>query len=245
MAALAALAPLALAADGWQTDVQVDPASGVETRLAFVEDTEGYRLGVRPGGAGGGAICTFQLPDDGGTLSRNHGLEVRVDTDDPLSIMRWESMEKPFEDADDFMEARRRISGVVPLVGGSASRVGFRCWLPLKDQASPASGLLRQLLDGDSVTFDFALTDAGEQQVRFALDGAAEAIIQTLAISAQPTTKDRAQVELLAFRVNYRSTTCYLLAGKKGRKRCLAAVNRCAQRTHESVLSMLECVEGK
>ena len=83
------------------------------------------------------------------------------------------------------------------------------------------------------------------RQVRFALDGASEAISQTLGIAAQPTAKDRAQIELLAFRVNYRSTTCYLLAGKKGRKRCLEAVNRCAERTHISVQSMLDCVEGK
>ena len=245
MATFVAFAPLALVADGWQKDVRVDPATGVETRLTYVDAAEGFRLGVRSGGGGRGAICTFALPAEGGTLAREHGLEVRVDANDPLSIMRWESMEKPFEDADDFMEARRRISGVVPLVGGSASRVGFRCWLPLKDQASPASGLLRQLLDGQSVTFDFATTEGGDQQVQFALDGAAEAISQTLGIAAQPTAKDRVQVELLAFRVNYRSTTCYLLAGKKGRKRCLEAVNRCADQTHSSLQSMLDCVEGK
>jgi len=234
------------ATESWQTDVVADAATGVETRIAFVDNTDGFRLSVRPGSGGRAALCSFRLPEDGSDpLARDQRLEAYVDANEPLAIMRWQGPEKSVDDNDDFMEVRRRLSGVVPLVQLGSDQVSFWCWRALKDQSSPASGLLRQILDGGALTVGFGLVEGGEQVTQFSLDGARETISQMLGIAAEPSTRDRAQDELLGFRVHYRSTTCYLLRGKKRWKRCLEGVSRCARQTHASVLSMLECIEGR
>lgn len=230
----------------WQTTAEIEASTGAESKIASIENDAGFQFSVRRGAGGRRALCSFRVPSsESGSLATDKRLTVLVDSNQPLAILSWQGPQKSVEDGDDFMEFRRRASGVVPLAQRSTDGASFWCWRALKGQASPASGLLRQILDGDELTVTLDLGEAGTREVEFSLDGAREAISDTLGISPQPAANDIAQEELLAFRVNYRSTTCYLLQSKKGRKRCLEAVNRCALQTHDSVLSMTECVEGK
>ena len=148
-----------------------------------------------------------------------------------------------FDDGGDFMEAVRREVRAEPLIGIDSSRVRFSCWTAMRDQASPTSGALRQIMSGHQLVIRYDAADGGSEEVVFSLDGAGEEISAALGISLEPTETDFLQEELLRFRIEYRHNTCYLLAGKKNRKRCLEAVTACAQKSQDSIFSMTGCIE--
>jgi hypothetical protein len=213
--------------------------------VASVKNAEGFRLSVSPGRSRYSADCRLDLPEGWlDSMAREELVTVQVDGNPPLTVLRWQ---EPVDEQDsaDFLELIRRASGGVPRVGIGATWVSFRCWPALKDQRSPVTGVLREMLDGVELRTRFATASGDEMETSFSLAGARELIAEALDISAVPSTRDVAQAELLKFRFDYRSNTCYLLAGRKRQKRCLETVRRCAERTHDSVLSMAECVEGK
>ena len=130
------------------------------------------------------------------------------------------------------------------MLGANAQTVTFVCWKKIKDQASPTSGALRQLLDGKQVTVQFHLVEDLAEEATFSLEGAREVIAEVLGISAEPSERDLVQEELLRFRVHYLRTACYWFQGQKRQKRCVAAVRKCSQSSYDSVVSMLGCIEG-
>ena len=159
-------------------------------------------------------------------------------------MLAWREVEEePFEDDGDFFEVARRSAHVAPLLAVRPGEVVFRCWMPLPRQSSPTRGTLRQLLEGERLVIHYFSSDGSYQETSFALEGAAGAIGAALDVPLEPSAADHLQDELLALRVHYRGQTCYLLAGKKSRKRCLEAVTECGRRSHDSVVSMLNCIE--
>ena len=98
-------------------------------------------------------------------------------------------------------------------------------------------------MDGEELVFTYQDASGEDAQTSFPLSGASVAISSALDVSEQPSESDLLQEELMRFRILYRGNTCYLLAGRKNRKRCLEAVDACAQQNHESVLDMISCVE--
>lgn len=232
----------------WQVGREDDPASATARLVAFAVNEDGYELSVEPLAGGRAARCRFALPDDAdGILDRDELPVLEVDAREPQQIARWEPSEE-WKDGGDFVEALRREMALVPLVDLGDDRVVFDCWLPLPRQEAPTRGLLRQVLDGRELIVRFDLAGGEYGEAIFSLAGAREAIGETLDIPVEPSRRDIVQDELLAFRVDYRKTTCYLLGGSKAekrRKRCLEAVEACRGRDHASVVSMLGCVEGE
>jgi hypothetical protein len=228
----------------WEVSTRVDDTSGAETKAAVVLNASGYRLRVERT-SNGSARCSFRLPDgSSGGLDGKALPTIVVDAFPPQSIVRWQASEIDAREVGDFMEVGRRGIGAVPLLGASARSVSFLCWKKLKDQASPTTGALRQLLDGSELTVEFQLSGGNPEGATFPLDGARAAIAEALGISADPSDRDLAQDQLLQFRVRYRRTTCYLLQGRKRQRRCIETVRECSLQSHDSVLSMLGCIEG-
>lgn len=237
------------AAEQGTTDWRVVAASAAEpgsaAARAVVENADGFGLEIEGSSSRRSARCVLGLPQDfSGELRSDRPLELLVDDFDPQAVLPWGEVEKnPFEDGGDFMEVARRSAHLAPLLGVSSEAVAFSCWMGLPGQSSPTRGALRQILEGKRLVVRYFLAGGGSGDTAFDLQGAAAAIGEALDLPLEPSARDHLQDELLAFRVDYRSTTCYLLAGKKNRKRCLEAVNECAQRPQDSVLSMLSCVE--
>lgn len=237
VALMALLGSSQMSAQAWQASAAAD---AVEVR---VENADGYGFEVGPA-SGRRALCTFRLPEGSADQLDGEKLPMLVIGGyNPQQVLLWPDPAKPPEDGGDFNEVARRSSGGAPLVRATSSEVTFSCWLGLKDQLSPTRGPLRQIMDGEELLVRFYLSEGGSDEAVFPLEGAREVIAQTLGITEQPSDKDLLQDELLRFRVQYRSSTCYLLAGKKNRKRCLEAVNRCAQTAQESVVANLGCIE--
>ncbi|MDX1644256.1 MAG: hypothetical protein R3244_07870 [Thermoanaerobaculia bacterium] len=232
----------------WQVLREGDPAAGTMKSVAFTVNADGYELAVESLAAARGVRCTFALPEQAGDVLDRDDLPVlEVDARVPQQIARWEPSDE-WEDGGDFVEVLRREMSLVPLVHWAGDRVVFECWQPLPRQQTPTRGLLRQLLDGRELIVRFDLADGEYGEAVFSLAGAREAIAEALDMPVAPSRRDILQDELLAFRVDYRKTTCYLLGGAKAekrRKRCLEAVEACRGRDHDSVVSMLGCVEGE
>lgn len=230
----------------WRVVSTTDPETGVETRRAIVGDESDFSFTVAPGAGGRSATCSFGLPDgESGSLDSQKLPVFEVDDLPPQTVVRWGARSDMDEiDGGDFMEVGRRAIGAAPLLGVSASGVQFRCWAPLPGQVSPTRGLVRQLLDGRRLVVRFDLRGDRHGETGFDLRGAREAIAEALGTTPDPTPLDLAQDELLQLRVRYRRNTCYLLQGRKRQRRCLESVNDCASLRHDSVLSMLGCIEG-
>lgn len=232
-------------AESWQISTRVDSSTGAEISSAMVRNDAGYRLIVEKGSRSGPARCSFKLPDGNETaLDSNMLPTLIVDGLQPQTIVRWPPSEIDTTETGDLMEASRRVLGAAPLLGANAHTVAFVCWKKLKDQASPTSGALRQLLEGEQATVQFHLVADVAEETTFSLEGAREAIVEVLGISADPTERDRVQEELLRFRVHYLRTACYWFQGTKRQKRCVKAVRECTERSYDSVISMLGCIEG-
>jgi hypothetical protein len=233
------------AAESWQVSTRVDSATGAEIRSAIGENEAGFRLIVERGSGSGPGRCSFKLPDGSSVaLDRNMLPTLIVDGLQPQTVVTWPPSEIDASETGDLMEASRRVLGVVPLLGANVHTVAFVCWKKLKDQASPTSGALRQLLIGKEVTVQFHLVKDLAEEATFSLEGAREAIAEVLGISAEPSEHDRVQEELLRFRVHYLRTACYWFQGVKRQKRCVATVRKCSQQSYDSVVSMLGCIEG-
>lgn len=230
-------------AQPWRVRLESEVASGGERRSATVTDAAGFSLTVEPQPGSAGARCTVTVPSEVGEIDADELPVLEVDARPPQQVLRWEASDE-WEDGGDFMEAMRRHLGVVPLVGLDPRSVTFLCWDPLPRQVTPTRGLLRQLLDGRELIARLPLAGGEYREAVFSLDGAREAISEALEIPAEPDRHDILQDELLAFRVDYRSTTCYLLNGKKRRDRCLEAVEQCRLTDHDSVVAMTGCIES-
>ncbi len=231
-------------AESWGLATRMVGQTGAEIQRAEVENSSGYRFSVERS-AGGSARCSFRLPEGApAVLDGNARPTFLVDALPLQSVVRWQASEVDADDAGDFMEVARRGIGAAPLVGASAEAVAFICWKKLKDQATPTTGLLRQLLDGKALTVQLRFSRDADEEVTFALEGARTAIAEALGISAEPSERDLAQDQLLQFRVHYRSTACYLFQGRKRQRRCLETVRECSLKSHDSVVSMLGCIEG-
>ena len=233
------------AADDWRVVAATDPVSGAASTVAVVENAEGFQFEVEASSSRQSATCVLRLPDASSeALHAVRPLKLLVDNFDGQTVLRLGTLEgDPFDDNGDFMEVARRSAHVAPLLGVSSGEVMFRCWAGLTRQSSPTRGLLRQILEGERLIVTAFHAEGGSEETEFELQGAAEAIGEALDLPLEPTAKDHLQDELLGFRVQYRSSTCYLLAGKKNKKRCIAAVNECAERAHDSVVAMVGCVE--
>ncbi len=206
---------------------------------------KGFTFSVEAMPGGRGALCTLTLPEAAvGWLDADDLPTLEVDAEPLQRIARWRSFED-WDDGGDFGEAQRRELGILPLVDLGRQRVAFRCWQPLPRQVTPTRGLLRQLLDGRELMVRFGPAAGESRDTAFSLVGAREAIGEALDMPVAPSRRDLLQDELLAFRIDYRETTCYLLNGRKRQKRCLEAIETCRGRDHDSVLSMLGCVEGE
>jgi hypothetical protein len=226
----------AVAQQGWSVEL---PGTAVS------ENESGYRFTVESGPSRYSADCRLTLPDaSDDSLAGDSLVSLQVDANEPLTVLRWQGQPEE-EDDGDFFEVIRRTAGGVPRTGMSERWISFRCWSALPGQESPATGALREILDGSELVLRFSTVSGGAQETALPLAGAREAITEALRIQAAPTPRDVAQAELLRFRYDYRSHTCYLLHGRKRQKRCLEAVDQCAEQVHDSVLSMLECIEGK
>ncbi len=239
---------LALSAAAWAQEwmvATVTTPSGAEAGQAVVEGDDGLRLRVVRRGGARSAVCTLDLPAQAAAVAADGRLRVRVDEREPMAVMRWATPEDMWEDGEDFMEHRRRVSRVVPLLEQRDGRFGFECWRGLPRQASPASGLLREMLEGDRIVFELLSGEDTNTLLELPLTGARQAIGEALEIPVEASPEDRVQEALLAFRVEYRGETCYLRPRKKFVERCLKAVRTCATRSHDTVLSMVECVEGR
>ena len=233
------------AAESWQVATRVDSASGAEVRSAMVENEAGYRLVVERGSGSSSGRCSFNLPDGSSVaLDSNTLPTLIVDALQPQTVVRWPPSEIDAGEAGDLMEATRRALGAAPLLGANSRTVAFVCWKKLKDQASPTAGTLRHLLDGERVTVQFHLVRDLAEETSFSLEGAREALVEVLGISAEASERDRVQEELLRFRVHYLRTACYWFQGQKRQKRCVAAVRKCSRSSYDSVVSMLGCIEG-
>lgn len=245
VAGLIAASPLP-AQTQWQVKTRVDPATGAERKSAFTENEEGFQLVVSSGSGSRSARCSFRLPEGGPvTLDAEKLPTLMVEGREPQSIAPWPPSEADVTDGGDFMEAARRGLGVMPLVGSTAHSVDFRCWTALRDQASPTRGALRQMIDGDRLVIGFQLASGGAAAASFSLAGADRVLPEVLGVSPRPTEKDLLQEDLLRFRVQYRRSTCFLLAGRKKVRGCIETVNQCALKSQESVLSMVGCIEGE
>ena len=233
--AAAALMASPGSAEGWK--------AGADGETVSIENPQGFVFEIGPV-SGRRAVCTFRLPSGGeDRFGDKKAPSLRVDGYDPQSTVAWPDPEEPAEDGGDFMEAARRSAGVAPLISASESDVRFTCWMGLPRQTSPTRGLLRQMMDGEELVVSFTRDDDSTAEASFQLDGAGELIASTFGITERPSDTDVLQDDLLRLRVQYRGSTCYLLAGKKNRKRCLDAVNSCAQVSHDSLVSMLGCIE--
>lgn len=247
-------APL-LAAERWRV-------TGVDgARSAQVDNDAGFVFSVSAGPSRA-AHCELRLPPDIAPPQDDSLPTLGVDGAEPHAVLRrprsatdggppdkgsertW-TEKKPVSDEGDLVELASRSWGGLPLVAADGASLRFECWAPLAGQDSPTFGLLRQILDGEHLVATIAPAEEGEEQTSFSLDGAPEAITEALGISTEVSSRDLLQEELLEFRVHYRKTTCYVLAGRKRRQRCLEAVNRCALQAHDSVLSMQECIDGR
>lgn len=237
--------PLAAVAEPWRVLVEVEATSGAETPVAVAVNREGFRLAVMSSPRDPGALCTLHLPEDiSAALAPDEPPTVEIDAWPPQRVGRWRPSDH-WQDGGDFLEGLRRELGLVPRLDLGADRVAFQCWRPLPRQASPTRGVLRQLLDGRQLIARLTLEDGEHRETTFSLAGARQAIGEALEIPLEPSRRDLLQDELLAFRIDYRKTTCYLLKGKRRQKRCLEAVERCRSEDHESVVSMLGCIEGE
>ncbi len=217
--------------------------AAAEGGLVSAQNADGYVFEIGPV-SGRRAVCTFRLPEEGGDgLGSKKAPSLRVDGYDAQTAVHWPDPEEDPEDGGDFMEAARRSAGVAPLLSASETEVRFACWVGLKGQSSPTRGVLREVMEGQELVVSFTRDDDSTGETSFDLDGARGLIASTFDIPERPSDQDVLQDELLRLRVQYRGSTCYLLAGKKNRKKCLEAVNACAQRSHDSVVSMLGCVE--
>jgi hypothetical protein len=235
LATIALIVVLALGEQG------VAAAQGEAT--VRLDNPDGYAFTIGPVSAGR-AACSFGLPSASqDTLHPEKLPSMSVGDADVQTVVAWPEPEQPAEDGGDFMEVARRAAGVAPLVSTSATEVRFLCWLGLPGQSAPTRGVLRQLMDGEELLVNFVRADDSAGVAVFALDGARERLASTFGISESPGAGDYLQDDLLRFRVNYRSSTCYLLAGKKNLNRCLDRVNACAQRSHASLIDMTGCVE--
>ena len=245
VATLLWLSSSVLPAAEWQAVTATDPTSGSASSRAVAENADGFRFEIDGGSAQGSARCRLALPPGKAVeLDPDRPLELRVDDFDVQAVLRWAEVEgDPHGDGGDFLEVARRAAHVAPLLSVSSDEVAFRCWLGLPRQSTPTRGPLRQILEGQRLVVRYLPAAGGAEETAFDLAGAATAIGEGLGLPLEPSAEDHLQDALLAFRVQYRGSTCYLLAGKKSRERCLAAVNRCATLPHESVVAMTGCVE--
>lgn len=234
----------AMAAQPWHLQSVAQAPSGGEGRQASASNDDGFEISVESQPGRGGARCVLTLPDGLAELGDEELPVLEVDALPQQQILRWEGPGE-WEDGGDFLEAMRRHLGIVPLVGLNQRSVTFLCWDPLPRQSTPTRGLLRQLLDGRELIVRVPLDDGEFRETTFSLAGARDAISEALGISPEPDRHDILQDELLAFRVDYRSSTCYLLNGKKRRDRCLDAVEQCRLQDQDSVVAMTGCIEGE
>jgi hypothetical protein len=233
------------AASDWRVATATDPASGSSSSRAVTENADGFRFEIDGGAVERAARCVLTLPAGKAVdLDADRPLELRVDDFEAQAVLRWAAVEgDPHGDGGDFLEVARRAGHVAPLLAASSGTVAFRCWIGLPRQSTPTRGPLRQVLEGQRLVVRYFPAAGGSEETAFDLAGAAAAIGEALALPLEPTAEDHLQDTLLGFRVQYRGSTCYLLAGKKSRERCLAAVNRCAALPQESVVAMTGCVE--
>jgi hypothetical protein len=232
-------------AESWQVSTRIDSSTGAEISSAVARNDAGYRLIVERGSLSSPGRCSFKLPESSEAALDSSMLPTMiVDGLPPQTVVRWPPSEIDATETGDLMEASRRVLGAAPLLGANAHTVAFVCWKKLKDQASPTAGTLRQLLDGEQVTVQFHLVGDVAEETTFSLEAASEAITEVLGISPEPSERDLVQEELLRFRVHYLRTACYWFQGTKRQKRCVEAVRKCAQKSYDSVVSMLGCIEG-
>lgn len=236
----------ALGQNGAWTAMPTDEApAGVRRPAVGITNPEGFGFSVEVLPGARGALCALTLPDDASSDVDGGDLPVlEVDAREPQQIARWQPSEG-WEDGGDFAEALRRELGLLPLVDMGERRIAFHCWQPLPRQVAPTRGLLRQIVDGRELLVRLTLAGGEHRETTFSLADARRAIGEGLDLPLEPSRRDVLQDELLAFRVDYRKTTCYLLNGRKRQKRCLEAVETCRGRDHDSVLSMLGCIESE
>lgn len=225
-----------LVAQQWQADAADKKAS--------ITNEEGYRFTVQS--SGGGARCSISLPEgESETMGADSALYFTVTDGEAFRVVPWGPEAPDYDDLGDFMELSRRRGRVLPLMGMSDGTISFQCWQPLRFQTSPTWGLLRESLEGQRLEMTLQVDEERSRETTFSLDGAPAAISESLGIPTSPTDEDMLQDHLLTFRFEYRRSTCYLILGKKRRKRCFQDVNSCGESRQESLVSMLGCIEGE
>lgn len=193
----------------WTVEVKIDSMTDKEIREATTRGELGHTFKVVRPEPQGPVVGIFRLAENSGDVLDSENLAMlRVDSRNPIDLSSL---------------ARLGITSREP------RWITFRLWHGQEEEVGP--GLLRDLMEGESLVLRYFLATGGFKEERFSLKGAKAAIAEAIKVSPElsdeaATLAEAKQRDSERFRKAY--LQCMELQGRKANK-CQEKVLSCSR----------------